>query len=233
MLEIKIPSLDGASFEAFAVLPKGEHGPGLIVIHELFSSLETIQKINESFAAQGYVVIAPNLFHKQGFDMKNAPAHEEPDWEQTTRLYKNFDVEAGVRDLLATLGYVRNRPECGGKVGAVGYCLGSRMAFLMASRSDVDCAVCYYGVGVDSFLDEVYDIRMPLLLHLGENDKLLPASTQQRVLKSVSKNKAITTHLYSGAEHGFVRESGQTFHPESATLANERTALFLRECLLM
>lgn len=232
MPEIIIESLDGATFKAMAANPDNDHGPGLIIIHELFSNPETIQKINESYAALGYVVVAPNLFHRQGVELTDVPANGEPDWEQTTKLYKNFDVEAGVRDLLATLGHVRRMPECCGKVGAVGYCLGSRMAFLLASRSDVDCAVGYYGVGIESLLDEVHDIRMPLLLHFGGSDKLMPATTQQRVLKSLSRNPAITTYIYDGAEHGFARESGQTFHPDQAAIAENRTASFLKECLL-
>ncbi|MGE4351257.1 MAG: dienelactone hydrolase family protein [Bdellovibrionales bacterium] len=231
MEEITIETLDGCSFKALASLPEGDHGPGLIVVHELFSTHETVEKINAFYASLGYVTISPNLFHRQGIDQFCEPGGKEPDWEQSTKMYKNFDIEAGVRDLLATLGHIRSMPHCGGKVGTVGYCLGSRMSFLMASRSDVDCAVCYYGVGIDSLLDEVYDIRMPLLVHLAENDKLMPSSTQQKVIKSLSKNDVITTHIYSGAEHGFARETGPTYHPENARIANERTAEFLKACL--
>ena len=231
MTETTIKTLDGASFEAMAALPKGEHGPGLIVIHELFSSPDTMNVVNQYYAALGYVVVSPNLFHRQSLST-NLPQTGEPDWEQATKLYKNFDVEAGVRDLLATLGHVRSMPECSGKVGAVGYCLGSRMAFLMATRSDVDCAVGYYGVGIESFLDEVYDIRMPLLLHFGENDKLIPPTTQQRVLKALSKNTVIQTQTYPGAEHGFAREEGPTFHPVHAAAARQKTEDFLKDCLL-
>lgn len=233
MTEVTIQSLEGNNFNAAIALPPGDHGPGLIVIHELFCNAQTIQKINAAYAALGYVVVAPNLFHRQGLNPLNAESTDEPDWEQATKLYKNFDVEAGVRDLLATLGHIRTMPECGGKVGCVGYCLGSRMAFLMASRSDVDCAVGYYGVGIESLLDEVYDIRMPLLLHFGENDKLMPASTQQRVIKALSRNEVITTYIYPGAEHGFVRETGPTYNPVQAALAHERTAAFLKDCLLV
>lgn len=232
MPDITIATLDGLSFDAIAAFPKGDHGPGLIVIHELFSSLSEIEKTNAFYASLGYVVVAPNLFHRQGLVLKDTQNEGEPDWEQASKLYKTYDVEAGVRDLLATLGHVRRMPECGGKVGTVGYCLGSRMAFLMASRSDVDCAVGYYGVGLESLMDEVFDIRMPLLLHFGENDKLILPTTHQRVLKSLSKNPVITTHTYPGAEHGFARETGQAFHPAHAALANERTSAFLKSCLL-
>lgn len=232
MAEITIQSLDGASFGALSAFPKGDHGPGLIVLHELFSSVEEMVRVNQSYADLGYAVVSPNLFHRQGIPIAPTASNAEPDWEQASKLYKNFDVEAGVRDLLATLGHIRAMPTCSGKVGAVGYCLGSRMAFLMASRSDVDCAVGYYGVGIESLLDEVYDIRMPLLLHFGENDKLMPPTTQQRVLKSLAKNDVIQTHTYPGAEHGFARENGPTFHPVHAATAKERTEAFLKECLL-
>ena len=232
MPEISIQTLDGSAFDAMLTMPKGDHGSGLIVIPEMFSSADETRALGEHYAALGYVVISPNLFHRQGVKLSSATGAAEPDWEQTAKLYKTFNVEAGVRDLLATLGHFRQMPECGGKVGVVGYCLGSRMAFLLSSRSDVDCAVCYYGVGVDSYLDEVYDIRMPLMLHLGENDKLMPPSTLQRVVRSLSKNNVITTHLYSGAEHGFMRHNGTAYHAEHAQTADARTAAFLKEWLM-
>lgn len=231
MAEIQIPSLDGASFGALISYPEGRNGSGLILIRGLFSKEDGLTKLADHYASLGFITVCPNLFYRQN-EATSCASSGEPDWDQATKLYKNFDVEAGVRDLLATLAFIRKLPECGGKVGAVGYCLGSRLSFLMATRSDIDCAVGYYGVGIETLLDEVYDIRMPLLLHFGENDKLIPPQTRQRILTSLRRNPVITSHTYSGVEHGFARESSMTYNPEQAALANGRTDDFLKEHLL-
>lgn len=231
MPEITIQSLDGSSFGAMASFPKTDQGPGLIIIHELFSNAAAVQAINDRYAAQGFVAVSPNLFHRQGVEQCGGPS-TGPDFEQATRLYKSFDVEAGVRDLLAALAHVRTMPACSGKVGTVGYCLGCRMSYLMAARSDVDCAVGYYGVGIDSMLDEIYDIRMPFLLHLGDKDKLLQPSARQKILRAIERTPIIQAFVYEGAEHGFDREDGPTHHPVHAKEADTRTAAFLAENLL-
>jgi len=226
MPDIKIHSLDGTAFDAHLALPKGDHGPGLIVIKGLFNQKEAIEKICASYAQQGFVVVCPDLFHRQDLG-PSVDENNEPDFERATKLYNSFDIEAGLRDLLATLAYIRKMPECGGKVGAVGYCLGCRMAYLMAARSDIDCTIGFYGIGIDTLLDEVYDIRTPLLLHFGENDKLLQPTARQRILKALAKNEVITAHTYEAAEHGFMRENSPTYNSKQADVANTRSRDFL------
>ena len=86
-------------------------------------------------ATKGYLALCPDLFWRQQPDIQltdKSPA----EWDRAFELYKGFDVEAGVRDLLATLAHLRSMPGCSGKVGAVGYCLGGKLAYLMAARSD-------------------------------------------------------------------------------------------------
>lgn len=230
MANATIQALDGFSFDSYIALPEGGSGPGLIVIHEIFGINAAIRKKCDVFASQGFIALCPNLFARLS-NGENKEECSESDLDRAAQFYKNFDVEAGVRDLLAAVAHLRRMPGCGGKVGTVGSCLGGKMSFLMATRSDVDCAVGYDNVGIESLLDEVYDIRMPLLLHFGEQDKLMPNSTRQRILQVLKKNPVIQTHLYPGADHGFAREGGSKYHPESATLAMQRTLAFLAEHL--
>ncbi|MDD2326394.1 MAG: dienelactone hydrolase family protein [Alphaproteobacteria bacterium] len=230
MSQIQITTLDGTIFNALLAMPEGGNGSGLILIRGLFSKDDALLDLAKHYASLGFITVCPDLFHRQREDLEQTQ-HHETDWELAARLYKSFDVEAGVRDLLGTLAHIRQMPECGGKVGTVGYCLGARLAYLMATRSDVDCAVSYYGVGIDKMLDEMYDIRSPYLIHLAENDKLMPPSTQQRITTVLAKNKHITVHVYPCAEHGFARKSSMAYNPELAAQANERTDSFLKEVL--
>lgn len=231
MPDIKIKSLDGKEFNAYAAMGKNGHGPGIIVIQEIFGVNAAMRSICDGLAAQGYLVVCPDLYWRQ---KPNISLIDQSviEWEQASVLYKNFDVEAGIRDLLATLAHVRRMPGCGGKVGTVGYCLGGKLAWLMASRSDVDCAVSYYGVGLDAMLDEVYDIRMPILLHIAGQDKFVPPSAQQKILSSMTRNPVISAYSYAGVDHAFARPQGQNFNSEAANLANSRTLEFLAKNLL-
>lgn len=230
MSNIMIQALDGFSFNAHLALPEGGVGPALIVIHEIFGLNEDMKKLCDALAAQGYISICPDLFARQNDGIKTEGL-DENDLDRAAQLYKKFDIEAGVRDLLATLAHVRKMPECGGKVGTYGRCLGGRLSFLMATRSDIDCAVGYDNVGIENYLDEVYDIRMPLLLHFGEQDKLMPASTRQKILQILKKNAVISCQVHAGAEHGFARKGGQKYHAECAEKANSLTDAFLAENL--
>jgi len=230
MPDLQINALDGSTLPAYVALPPGGHGPGLLLIHEIFGLNAIMREQCDAFAALGYVTICPNLFARQGLGGEDAPL-TEPDWDRAAALYKNFDIEAGVRDLFGTLAHVRQIPGCAGKVGAVGYCLGGRLSFLLAARSDIDCAVGYYGVGLESLLDEVYDIRVPYLLHVGEQDKLMPPPIQKRVLASLARNAVITTCLYAKADHGFARTNGLKYNPAAAAAAQAKTNAFLAEHL--
>lgn len=224
MADIQIKSLDGFSFDGYLAVPSGGNGAGLIVIHGIGGLDASVRRLCDHYASLGYIALCPDLYARQsknGRSVMGSPLEK----------YKTFDVEAGVRDLLATLAHLRTMPGCGGKVGAVGYCLGGRMAFLMATRSDVDCSVGYDNVGLENMLDEIYDIRMPLLLHFGEEDKLVPSSVRQKILTALARNKVITTRLYAQADHGFCEPESAKFHPDNAAKAAKETEAFLAEHL--
>ena len=230
MPDIKIKSLHGKEFSAYAALPPSESGPGLIVIQEIFGVNAVMRGICDSFAQKGYIAVCPDLFWRQQPDVQltdKTPA----EWDHAFDLLKGFDVEGGMRDLLSTLAHVRGMKGCTGKVGSVGYCLGGKLAYLMATRSDVEASVSYYGIELDKYLSEVPDIRMPTMLHIAALDKFVPEPVRQKILKTVAKNPAITAHVYEGVDHAFARIGGQNFNEAAATLANQRTDDFFAEHL--
>lgn len=230
MPDIRVNSLEGQSFGAYCAMPPGGSGPGLVVIQEIFGINAGMRQLCDFFASKGYIAVCPDLFWRQqpGVQLTD---QTQAEWDKAFALFNGFDVEAGVRDLLSTLAHVRAIPGCTGKVGAIGYCLGGKMAFLMASRSDVDATVGYYGVGLENLLDEVLDVRMPLLLHMAALDKFVPETTRAKILKSTSKNPVITAHTYEGADHAFARPNGQTYNEAAAKLAETRTLAFFEENL--
>ena len=230
MPDIKINSLEGQEFGAYCAAPPSQRGAGIGVIQEIFGVNVAMRKICDDFAAKGYIAVCPDLFWRQqpGVQLTDKTPAE---WDRAFELYKGFDVEAGVRDLLGTLAHVRSMKGCSGTVGAVGYCLGGKLAYLMATRSDVDASVGFYGVGLDELMDEVHDIRMPLMLHIAGLDKFCPPPVREKILAGIKKNPVIEAYVYEGADHAFARPNGQNYNKAAADLANKRTAEFFAKNL--
>jgi len=110
----------------------------------------------------------------------------------------------------------------------MGYCLGGKLAYLMATRSDADCNISYYGVGIQDMLDEAKNIKHALLMHIAELDKYVPPEAQQKILAALKANKQVEAHVYPGVDHAFARPNGQHYDKDAATLANSRTENFLK-----
>jgi carboxymethylenebutenolidase len=141
-----------------------------------------------------------------------------------------FDQDQGVADIEATIRHARK--ELGvPKVGAVGYCLGGRLAYMVAARTDADASVGYYAVGIDNLLREKHAIAHPLLLHIAGDDHFVPPAVQQAMHEGLDDHPKVTLHDYPGEDHGFATEMGQRRSEAAAELADSRTAAFFAEHL--
>jgi carboxymethylenebutenolidase len=226
MMEITIDATDGGRFMAYVARPPAESGPGLLVIQEIFGVNRVMRGICDEFADQGYLAVCPDLFWRQRPGVQITDRSDE-EWQQAFQLYQGFDEAKGVADLKATLTAMRGLDGCAGKVGSVGYCLGGKLAYLMATRSDADGNVSYYGVGIDAALDEAANINKPLLMHIAEEDGFVDKPAQAKIKQSLSGNPLVTLHSYAGVDHAFARTDGVTWNERAAELANRRTAEFL------
>jgi carboxymethylenebutenolidase len=227
-IEIAVPQNDkgGGKFSAYLAVPAIMPAPGIVLAQEIFGVNKTMCQIADTFAAQGFVVLCPDLFWRQeaGVDITDG---SEAEWAKAFQLFQGFNVDKGIEDLQATLAFLRQRRECTGKVGVVGYCLGGSLAYLMATRSDVDCAVGYYGVSIHNGLGEAANLKKPLMLHIAENDKFVPKEAQDQIKAALGGNGLVTIHSYPGQDHAFARISGQSYVAAPAALANQRTEAFL------
>jgi carboxymethylenebutenolidase len=222
---LTIPSLDGKSFHAYCARPQQSSAPAIIVCQEIFGVNAGMRKICDDFAAKGYIALCPDLFWRLQPDLQlsdSVPA----ELEQAFALYRQFDRETGALDLLACLRALRGMEGCNGAVGIVGYCLGGYMSYLMMTRSDLDCGVSYYGVGLETLQAETADIRRPLLLHIAGKDQLVTPEAQTKILQTAAKNPNITSHVYPELDHAFTRVNGANYNQVGAALAAQRTADF-------
>jgi carboxymethylenebutenolidase len=215
---------------AYLALPPGGHGPGIVLIQEIFGVNEVMRDLADGLAAKGYVVACPDLFWRiePGIDISDKT---EAEWAQAFDLFKTFHVEHGVRDLRATLAALRAHPASTGKVGAVGYCLGGKLAYLMATRTDVDCAVGYYGVGLADLLGEAVQIHKPLMLHVAGRDEFVPPPAQAKMHAALDPHPHVTIHDFPSNNHAFARVGGAHYDPEEARIANGLTDDFFKRHL--
>jgi carboxymethylenebutenolidase len=140
-----------------------------------------------------------------------------------------FDQDHGVKDIEATIRAARGRLSDGGKVGVVGYCLGGRLAYMTAARTDVDASVGYYAVGLPNILHEKNAIAKPLLLHIAGADHFVPPEQQQAMHEALDGHPHVTLYDYPGEDHGFATEMGKRRSDAAARLADERTDAFFAE----
>ncbi len=113
----------------------------------------------------------------------------------------------------------------------VGYCLGGRLAFMTAQRTDVDASVGYYGVGIDGLLGEKDAITHPVMLHIPQEDHFVDKATQARMHAGLDDHPNVTIFDYPGVDHGFATEFGSRRADAQAILADERTMAFFAKTL--
>ena len=158
MAEVIVKAADGGGLSAYLAASKKGKGPGVLVIQEVFGVNQVMRDICDGFAAQGYTAICPDLFWRQEphIDITDKTKAE---WDKAMARMQGMDQDKAVEDLKATLATLRQHPGCSGRAGAVGYCLGGRLAYMMATRSDANCSVSYYGVMLDSLLGKSRGIQ--------------------------------------------------------------------------
>jgi carboxymethylenebutenolidase len=227
---IPVTTLEGdASFDAYVAEPAGAPKAAIVVIQEIFGVNEGIRRKCDNWAAAGYLAIAPDLFWHEQPHIELDPDVPEQMQAAFGHMQK-FDQDRGIRDIEATIKAARAKIG-GGKVGVVGYCLGGRLTFMSACRTDGDAFVGYYGVGIDGLLGESHAIGKPVLLHVPTADHFVLPDAQKAMHEGLADNRHVTLHDYAGLDHGFAAEMGNRRDEAGAQLADGRTAAFFAEHL--
>jgi carboxymethylenebutenolidase len=226
---ISVKTTDG-SFQAYIARPTDSSSPAVVVIQEIFGVNADLRDTCDELAAQGYLAISPDLFWRMqpGVDMSD---QTEAEWKKGFALYEAFDYELGVADIASTMDAARTLAGANGKVGLMGYCLGGLMTFLTTIRRGADASVVYYGAGMEKHLDEVGKVKNPLMIHLGEEDEYISKDAQRAIISALADNPYAKVFTYPGCSHAFARHRGKHYDKDAATLANGRTADFLKSNL--
>ncbi|MBV8538809.1 MAG: dienelactone hydrolase family protein [Alphaproteobacteria bacterium] len=220
---------EGVVFQAYLARPEKGGGPGLVLAHEIYGATATMRAFADLYAEEGYTVIVPDLFWRTRPRIELSYAAQDRD--EGLKLGRALDTNQAINDLAAAREFLRAHPACKGKVGGLGFCLGGKLVALAAARGALDCAVSYYGVGLEAFIGELKAAHTPLVLHFGSEDKNVPATTVEALRTALAGEETVELYVYPGADHGFASSDRATYNKPAAGLAHSRSIALLRKVM--
>jgi carboxymethylenebutenolidase len=227
---VKIP-VGADAFDGWLFTPetRGRY-PGIVMIPEIFGVNGCIREMARRYASHGFAVMAIDIFWRLQRHVNLGFTKEE--FEAARLYHQRFDYTDGVTDMQAAITALRSRPECNGKVGVVGFCLGGTMAYLAGSRTDADAAAGYYGTRIDKFLDDGQKINKPTILHLGRLDHRTPPPIMSAIIEALRGNPNASVYPYDNAKHAFANhQRPDAYDPEITRQADERTFALFKSAL--
>lgn len=216
---------DDGSFDLHLWIPSAGHGPGILLIQEIFGVGRYIRAVAERLAALGYVVGAPDVFWR--FAPGWAAEHDEAGLGASLAQVQRLDPGLAVADCAAALARLSSAPEVDGQPGVLGFCLGGTLAWGVAAAGDPACCVSYYGSGVPSMLDLADRVRAPALLHFGGRDPYIPLTSVRAVQEALAGRPGVAVNV-EDAGHAFDNHCSAIFYdPAAAAAAWAKTLAFL------
>jgi carboxymethylenebutenolidase len=227
--KVELTVADGSRMAAYVARPKdGGACPGLLLFQEAFGVNHHMRNVAERFAAQGYVVIAPELFHR------TAPAGFEGSYTDFPAVMPHLQAvttETAEADIQSAYEWLRSNPQVGpSAISSVGFCMGGRVSFLANSVVPLRAAVSFYGGGIaPGLLDRASRLQGPSLFIWGGLDKHITPEHRRAVAEALSAQKKVYVNVeFSRADHGFFCDERAAFEPHSAKQAWALTLEFLR-----
>jgi carboxymethylenebutenolidase len=215
-------------FDAYCARPESGTGPGILLFQEIFGVNDNIRQVAQQLAEAGYLTLAPDMFWRIE---RRFERQDESGMSDAFAMVQQFDPAAAVGDITAGHAHLLAMPECTGKVGAVGFCLGGGLAFAAATLSRVDghgidAAVCYYGSAINDMIDQVSSLDCPTAFHYGNDDPFISAENIAAVENAVSGRPGTEFFRYQ-AGHAFSNwDAPSMYNKAAAEVAWSRTLDF-------
>ena len=207
--------------------------PAVVVVHEAFGPNAHIRDVAARLAREGYVTLAPDLYHRE----KKSAAYD--DLPEAIRLMMTLRDDTILKDMGAAISYLQQQPFVrADRIGVMGFCMGGRIAFLTACMNPaVSAGVPFYGGGIGSVtqpsaltrppLEFAGRLTAPLLLFFGESDAFIPLEEVDRIRERLAAlGKDATIVVYPGAPHGFFCDQRESYRPDAAQDAWQRLLQF-------
>jgi carboxymethylenebutenolidase len=219
---LQYPSPKGTgTMRGYLALPSKRSGKvaGVLVVHENRGLNPHIEDIARRVALEGYAAFAPDALTPLG----GYPGDED----KARELFAKLDQAKTREDFVAAVSWLEKRPECTGKVGAVGFCWGGGIVNMLATRvPELAAAVSFYGAQPQP--DEVAKIKAPLLIHYAENDERINAGIPAYKAALDANHIRYELYTYAGTQHGFNNDTTPRYDKAAAALAWQRTMAFFK-----
>lgn len=217
---IELARENGRACQAYLASPDSGRKPAILILSEMFGLNGPMQEFARQYAARGHCTMVPDLFWRTqtpgGLD------YDEKGFALAWARIADFDIDTCAADMRRAAEALRRQPGCNGKVVALGFCMGGRLAFVAAARSGVNAAIGLYGLNVSKHLHEVKAITVPTHLHYGDKDQHVPLAEVEAVADGVAANPNIKIWRYPEAGHSFFNKVRPTYDAAAAALAAER-----------
>jgi carboxymethylenebutenolidase len=224
---------DGSTMRGYLARPEGTPRAAIMVFQEIFGVNSHIRDVTERFAREGYLAIAPELFHRSStaFDVGYSEADMGPAFGQMQAM----TAEGLEADVNATYAWLHSNAK-GLKVTAIGYCMGGRIACLAAIVAPLACGISYYGGGIapnqfgPGIMDRLKNLQAPMLFLWAGTDHFIPAEAVQSINAELrAANKDFVSAEFAAADHGFFCDQRGSYHAASAAVAWPMTLAYLAE----
>jgi carboxymethylenebutenolidase len=231
---VQLNTSDG-KMDAYVAQPKdGGSYPGVVVLQEAFGINDHMKKVTERIAAEGYVAICPDIFHRE-----TERVIPFSDMGKAIAAMQRVQDPKAMEDVGAAIAQLKSQGNVkAGSLGVVGFCMGGRLTYLTAAHhaSDVKCAVPFYGgaitMGNPSPLSRTGEIKCPMYLFFGAKDQLIPLDQVNQIKTELTaKRVAFQVEIYPEAGHGFFCDERGSYHEKSATDAWQKTKSFFAQHL--
>lgn len=220
---VSYPDGQGGTLTAYVARPAGAgRWPAVIVIQEWWGLNEHIQDVTRRFAAEGFVALAPDLYHGKVVSEPN----------EARKLVMQLDMDSAVREIQRGIDYLLSQPAVAGEtVGVTGFCMGGGLTLMTALvEPRVGAAVPWYGQTLTA--TQAAAVKAPVQGHYGSLDGGIPVASVTRMGESLTAAGVPNEmHVYEGAQHAFFNDTRPSYSPEAAQLAWTRTLAWLRKYL--
>ncbi|MDD2134571.1 dienelactone hydrolase family protein [Pseudomonas kurunegalensis] len=227
---VEISGLGSDSFSGYLALPRDGSGPGLLLIQEIWGVNAHIRDLAEQYAAEGFVVLAPDVFWRR--EHRVELGYDQSGTERAYLHYQSMDVSQAKSDLDQAVDFLERLDAVNGPLGVVGFCMGGKLAYELAENPKLSAGVSYYGSGIASTASRIKSMAFPFLFHFAAEDHLITLDEVRVLQPLIELSGDASFEIHQGVGHGFACPHRPAYSMRAALTAKATTLWFLSDCLL-
>ena len=220
---IKVDAGDGTEFDVYLTGDASAGLPLLLCFSTVYGLEDGFRAVADSWADRGYLVAAPDYFHRGGAGVIDRSA---PGRARAIARWEGLEVEAAVADAASLVEQASNVASWTGALGAVGYCAGGELAYLAGTRLGAQAVATFHGTHIERHLSEG-DRLVRAALHFGAEDELVPQPTVDEIRDGLRSNPGVDVHVHPNAGHGFSFERNPHYDADAARSSVRHAAALL------